>query len=85
MGWQHLGTMNPVNAASIALARQLARDGTARQIRLEAGLSLYDVARDLHVAPSAVSRWETGQRVPRGETAARYATLLAELMAVVTP
>lgn len=69
-------------APSLALARRLAADGTARQLRQAAGLSLYDVARDLGVGAGTVSRWETHQRVPRGDAAVRYAGLLAELLAM---
>ncbi len=74
-----------MNAPTVALARRLARDGTARSVRVQAGLSIYDVARDLRVAPGTISRWETGKRVPRGDVAVRYAELLGELMRVATP
>lgn len=71
-------------ALEISLARKLAATGEARRLRQAAGLSLYDLARDLGVTAGTVSRWETGNRVPRGDAAARYAGLLGELMDVLT-
>ncbi|MHB1988906.1 MAG: helix-turn-helix domain-containing protein [Acidimicrobiales bacterium] len=71
------------SSQSLAVARRLASDGTARRLRLAAGLSLYDVARDLGVRAGTVSRWETAKRVPRGEAAVRYSVLLGELFEVV--
>ena len=82
--WRRGGNVRGVNGPSVALARRLARDGTARLVRTEAGLSIYDVARDVHVAPGTISRWETGKRTPRGEAAVRYAQLLGELLEVVS-
>ena len=69
------------NAFDVATARQLLADGTARRIREGAGLSLRDVAKDLGVAASAVSRWENEKRSPRGESALAYVALLERLMA----
>jgi DNA-binding transcriptional regulator YiaG len=51
---------------ALALLHQLCRDGTARCLRLGHRLSLSDMGRASGgVAPSTVSRWETGDRVPR--------------------
>jgi transcriptional regulator with XRE-family HTH domain len=60
--------------------RGAAATGTARAVRETAGLSLSEVARELGVTPAAVSRWERGHRVPRGEVAVAYAALLRHLM-----
>lgn len=69
-------------SASLAVARRLAANGEARRLRVASGLSLGDIARDVGVGVSTVSRWETGQRSPRGEAALRYAGVLAELLEV---
>jgi transcriptional regulator with XRE-family HTH domain len=64
---------------AITSARRLALSGEARAIREAAGLSLREVADVLGVTPSCVLRWETGERVPRGENAEHYAQLLTRL------
>ena len=64
----------------LAQARKRVRDGTsARDIRRAAGVTLADMAKALGVDESAVSRWENGNRKPRGDVAIRWAELLAEL------
>jgi transcriptional regulator with XRE-family HTH domain len=59
--------------------RGLAADGTARKLRLEAGLSLGEVAEHVGVGIPTVSRWEQGERRPRGRFALRYGALLEAL------
>ena len=49
-----------------------------RRIRLAAGASLRDVARELGVSHTAVRRWETTRAVPRDSRIA-YERLLDEL------
>jgi transcriptional regulator with XRE-family HTH domain len=63
----------------IAHGRRLA-GRVGRSIRVGAGVSVREVARELGVAPSTVSRWENGHRTPRGPLAADYGTLLDSLM-----
>jgi transcriptional regulator with XRE-family HTH domain len=53
--------------------------GAAKSIRLAAGVSLPEIARDVGVAHSTVYRWENNLNVPKGEAALRYAALLDEL------
>jgi DNA-binding transcriptional regulator YiaG len=65
----------------LADVRELAESGEARRLRLRAGLSLGEVARELRVAVPTVLRWETGERRPRGRAALRYAQLLEQLAA----
>lgn len=48
----------------------------ARDLRQQAGLTQADVAAVLGVTRAAVSQWEAGKRVPRGDRAASYITLL---------
>lgn len=63
----------------IAAAAEWSRDGTARDIRKRAGVSLRDVAAVVGVGESAVSRWETGIRHPRGDAAVSWVRLLVLL------
>lgn len=76
-------TVSPVEREEIlkiSKARALARSGAARSIRLAARLSLSEMAAPIRVSAVTIYRWETGQRSPRGEAAARYAELLESLM-----
>ncbi len=60
-------------------ARGAAQTGDARRLRLAAGLAQTEVARSLGVAPSCLSRWESGRRRPTGDAAIRWAWLLRDL------
>jgi len=62
----------------LAHMRFLVRLGLVRELRIGAGLTLLEVARDVGVTPSCVHYWERGQN-PRGEPAVKYARLLIEL------
>ena len=53
--------------------------GGAAAIRQTANLSQSEVAAAVGVSRAAVSRWEAGTRMPRGEAARRYARLLEVL------
>jgi DNA-binding XRE family transcriptional regulator len=59
--------------------RGLVAGGLVREIRVGAGLTLAEIAKDVGVHPSTVFYWETGRSVPRGEGAVRYARLILEL------
>lgn len=48
-------------------------------IRREAGLTQQDIASALNIESSAISRYESGQREPRGEVRRAYAELLDRL------
>jgi transcriptional regulator with XRE-family HTH domain len=60
-------------------ARDAAQSGRGRRIRLAAGLSQAELAAAVGVSPVAISRWEAGDRRPRGGAAVAYAQLLREL------
>jgi hypothetical protein len=66
----------------IAVSKVRARclDGTARQIRLAHRLSLAEMALPLDVQPITVLRWERAERLPRGDLALRYGSLLDALL-----
>lgn len=59
----------------------LLRSGSARELRVRAGLTIPALARQLDVMPATVSKWELGQRCPTGSNARRYARLLSRLAA----
>jgi DNA-binding transcriptional regulator YiaG len=71
------------NTLEIAKVRQMIRTGRARAIREQAGVSQNDVALELDVTVSTVSRWERAERSPRGEVAQRYGQLLRSLSELV--
>lgn len=50
-----------------------------RLIRIHAGLTQRDVADCLGTTPAAVSRYESGNRDPRGQICDRYLTVLERL------
>ena len=72
-----------VEVSKLVRSRQLPGPEYRRALRLEAGLSLSDMADRLGVTRSAVSRWERGLRNPRVDNRVRYSELLAELKEVV--
>lgn len=57
------------------------RDGVARTIREENGLSLAEVARSIGVCEASLSRWECGSRVPHGPRAIALLKVLEGLIA----
>jgi len=67
----------------LAAARRALATGQARELRERARVSQIEVGRECYVTAQAVARWESGQRVPRGEPALRYARLLVQLGLVV--
>ena len=66
-------------AIELALARALSASGRGRQIRLDARLTLEDVALSVGADPATVLRWETGTVRPRRDGAVRWARLMADL------
>lgn len=63
----------------IVTANRHTSDGSARAIRRRAGLTLEEFAERVGVDQSTMSRWENGQRRPRGDAACRWLTALEEL------
>jgi transcriptional regulator with XRE-family HTH domain len=66
---------------SVAWVRRLGKNGGARAIREGAGFSVSEIARELGVSPSAVSRWERGERSPGTDLAGKWAHILRKLAA----
>lgn len=70
-------------AITLAITRQMVADGTARDLRVAAHLSLGDVGRAIGTSPTTIWRWEHG-RGPTGELGLRYAELLSRLAELVS-
>lgn len=75
----HQVTTSSRNVQGLAAARALVLSGEARRVRVAASLSLVAVSRTIGADPSAVGRWERGERTPRGPAALRYAQLINRL------
>jgi transcriptional regulator with XRE-family HTH domain len=67
------------SAERLQTLRERTTSGQAREIRKAARLTQSDIARSVGVTFSTLSRWESGERLPRGEAALRYAALLDRL------
>ena len=69
--------LQPEMLIARARARRLLRTtpATAKALRREAELSQAEIAAVLGVSRAAVARWESGQRLPRGDMAVRYVEL----------
>ncbi len=63
----------------LARARELAASGEAKRLRVAARLSQSEIAAVCEVAPSAVSLWENGKRIPRGRAGRTYAAVIVGL------
>jgi DNA-binding transcriptional regulator YiaG len=66
-------------AVEMANLRRLPHPEECRRIRQAAGASQHLTAEAAGVSVMAVSRWERGERTPRGETLARYLDVLDQL------
>lgn len=66
----------PNDIERLARARRICTSGEARKCRLDAKLSLREVAEACGVDTAAVHKWETGQRLPRREAALRYLAVI---------
>ena len=75
--------MSPMDVNELVASRQLPRPELRRALRLEAELTLEDIASRCDVTRSAVSRWERGLRDPKGSNRVEYSKLLAGLRDVL--
>lgn len=71
--------MDTQQALRLAAARRYSASGAGRRIRLDAKLSLQEIADAIGVSNPTISRWENGLNQPRGEAGALWARLLADL------
>jgi len=81
--YHYRGGMPSDRISERILLQAMLADGTARRLRLAAGLRLADVAEVCGVNASCVSRWESGRRRPRSGHADAYAAVLADLLETV--
>jgi transcriptional regulator with XRE-family HTH domain len=77
--------MQTAELLELSRVRSLAKLGTARSIRVAAGLTLGEVAGAVGVSEAAISRWESGERKPRGAAALKYAEVLQSLLGDARP
>lgn len=68
-----------IDPIELAAVRDMCRSKQAREIRVDAGVSLAELGRSIPASPSMVLRWETGQQMPRGQKAIRYLHQLRQL------
>lgn len=66
-------------ALRLARVRDAVSSGEAMRLRVEAALSISEVARSCGVDQSTVWRWERGARSPRGDKALKYGELIESL------
>lgn len=71
--------MDSQHLVLLVKARRLSESGDGARARIAAGLSLREVADAVGVSPSALWRWEKGERSPRGDRATAWAQLIADL------
>ena len=71
--------MSERDLEKVSEIRNLALKGKARQIRERSRLSLRDMAEVVGVNHSSLSRWETGESMPRPAAALRWARILRRL------
>ena len=76
--------MGITTAERLQELRTLTTSGKARDIRVAARLTQSEIARSVGVHYSAISRWESGEHLPTGESALRYAALLERLGSAVS-
>lgn len=72
----------PLTGTDMALARQArewARTGAARLMRVGAGVGIEDMAVAIGCSASALNRWERGTTLPRARHAAAWARILGEV------
>lgn len=67
------------SVVGLSRVRELVRSGEARRIRIDARLSLGEIAASVGITAACISRWESLDRTPRGEAALRYLDLLERL------
>ena len=72
-------TSPAVDLALVMEAREAARSGRGERLRTAAGISQGELAAAIGVTPACISRWEAGDRRPRGVAAMAYAQLLRSL------
>lgn len=70
---------------ALARVRHLVATGTAKHVRLSAGVSQEEIARAIGVTHASISNWENGIRKPHGHAALRFLAVLDGLMGMGSP
>lgn len=73
---------SPEELERISDIRRLLMSGAAKRVRESAHIRRSEVSRCVPCHPSALMRWEEGQRTPRPEVALRLADAYGQLLAV---
>ncbi len=76
--------LSPATVEKVKGQQSLPAPAARRAIRIAAGLSQPELARELNVSTATISRWEAGLVTPRSEAAIAYAVVLAELRALAS-
>jgi len=76
--------MESSNLTLVMEARDAARSGRGARLRAAAGFSQGEIAAAIDRSVACVSRWEAGERRPRGAAAIAYALVLREIAAALT-
>lgn len=71
--------MNRLDLQRLQQVRRSVTSGSAKRLRVDAGLRQSEIAEALGVSVSLVSMWESGQRMPRGPKALAYGLILDDL------
>lgn len=75
------GGMTNDELEAIARVRRLLKTGSAKAIRVGAGVSQAELAGTVGVSKGTLSRWESGKRVPGTDLACRLSKTLDGLIA----
>ena len=67
--------------ADIAASKVLPEPATRRQIRIDSGLTIRELARAVGCSKESIIKWEQGKRDPKGDLRTNYAKALCELEA----
>ncbi len=73
-----MGTLEALRE-KVQAQRRLPSPEVRRALRVDAGVSQEDIARAVGVRRETVSKWETGQRTPRGQLLIDYVEALRAL------
>lgn len=81
----HGDRVTKTHVLRLAQVRAALVSGEARRLRVEAQLSIGEVARECGVDQSTIWRWENGVRTPRGKTALAYSKVIDSLRQQAPP
>lgn len=74
-----VGRVTEAELLLLAWVRDACATGEALRVRVDSGLSQGEIAAVVPATVPSISRWENGERVPRGDAALAYARVLKRL------